>query len=164
MGRSNTRYRAEADCGMKNDKMYIHFSVPIESVLRLAENGQVYISDKTRAYEAIVRLQATRAMRGKKMLSGPISLSVTAFLPVPEHYFARAFQEKALAGELLHTKNPSWGDIGKIVSAALNGVVYADDAIVSAGAVIKRYSDYPRLEVRVAEMGQVSADLSWRLC
>lgn len=130
----------------------IRFSVPGEPVgkarPRFTKNGHAYTPDKTRSYEAIVKLCAMKAMKGKKLLTGAISLSVTAFFPIPK-YFTKAIREKALLGELRHQKKPDWDNVGKVVSDALNGVVYADDAKVSHATVDKRYSDFPRVEVLV---------------
>ena len=92
-------------------------------------------------------------MKGKKLLTGAISLTVTAFFPMPK-YFTKAIREKALSGELLHQKKPDWDNVGKIISDALNGVVYADDATVSRASVSKRYSDFPRVEVSVELCGE----------
>lgn len=133
----------------------ISFVVPGEPVAkarpRFTKNGHAYTPDRTRQYEEIVRLYAIRAMRGKKMLTGAISLSVVAFFPIPK-YFTKAIREKALAGGLWHTKKPDWDNIGKIVSDALNGVVYPDDAVVSDATVAKRYSSNPRVVVTVIEI------------
>lgn len=130
----------------------IRFSVPGAPVAkarpRFTQNGHAYTPDKTRSYEAIVKLCAMKAMKGKKLLTGAISLSVTAFFPIPK-YFTKAIREKALSGELWHQKKPDWDNVGKIVSDALNGVVFSDDAKVSRAIVEKRYSEFPRVEVSV---------------
>ena len=135
----------------------IRFSVPGEPVgkarPRFTKNGHAYTPDKTRSYEAIIRLCAIKAMKGKKLLTGAISLSVTAFFPIPKSY-TKTVREKALSGEMRHTKKPDWDNVGKIVSDALNGVVYADDAKVSHAIVDKRYSDFPRVEVAVELCGE----------
>ena len=135
----------------------IRFSVPGEPVGKarpqFTKNGHAYTPDKTRSYEAIVKLCAIKAMKGKKLLTGAISLSVTAFFPIPK-YFTKAIREKALSGELWHQKKPDWDNVGKIVSDALNGVVYADDAKVSHAIVEKRYSEFPRVEVSVESSGE----------
>lgn len=86
------------------------------------------------------------------MLTGAIGLRVTAYFPIPTS-FTRAKTEQAISGSLLHTKKPDWDNIGKIVSDALSGVVYADDATVSRAMVDKRYSDFPRVEVSVELCG-----------
>lgn len=130
----------------------IRFSVPGAPVAkarpRFTKNGHAYTPDKTRSYEAIVKLCAMKAMKGKKLLTGAISLSVTAFFPIPKSC-TNSVRAKALSGEFRHTKKPDWDNVGKVVSDALNGVVYADDAKVSHATVDKRYSDFPRVEVLV---------------
>jgi len=135
----------------------IRFSVPGEPVgkarPRFTKNGHAYTPDKTRSYEAIVKRCVIKAMKGKKLLTGAISLSVTAFFPIPQSS-TKAVRETALSGEMRHTKKPDWDNVGKIVSVALNGVVYADDAKVSHAIVDKRYSDFPRVEVAVELCGE----------
>lgn len=137
---------------------YISFSIPGAPIAkarpRFTKNGHTYTPDKTRAYEEIVRVWAIRAMHGKKMLTGPISLSVTAFFPIPK-YFTKAIREKAMAGKLLHQKKPDWDNVGKIVSDALNGLVYTDDAQVSHAIVEKRYSDKPRVELVIKQLADM---------
>lgn len=135
----------------------IRFSVPGAPVAkarpRFTKNGHAYTPDKTRSYEAIVKLCAMKAMKGKKLLTGAISLSVTAFFPIPKSC-TKSVRAKALSGEFRHTKKPDWDNVGKVVSDALNGVVYADDAKVSHATVDKRYSEFPRVEVSVESSGE----------
>ncbi len=135
----------------------IRFSIPGDPVAkarpRFTRNGYAYTPDKTRIYEETVRLHAIHAMRGKKMLTGAIGLRVTAYFPIPKS-FTKTKKEQAISGSLLHTKKPDWDNVGKIVSDALNGIVYADDAVVSDGAVKKQYSDFPRVEVQVECLGE----------
>lgn len=118
---------------------------------RFAKSGHAYTPAKTRVYEAIVKGEASIAMRWKKPLTGAISLSVRAFFPIPK-YFTRQIRQKALSGELYHQKKPDWDNVGKIISDALNGVVYADDAIVARAEVVKLYSDNPRVEICVKQL------------
>lgn len=133
----------------------IRFSVPGEPVgkarPRFTKSGHAYTPAKTRVYESIVKGEASIAMRWKKQLTGAISLSVRAFFPIPK-YFTRSIREKALSGELYHQKKPDWDNVGKIISDALNGVVYADDAIVARAEVVKLYSDNPRVEICVKQL------------
>lgn len=133
---------------------YIRFTIPGNPVPKARPrfaNGHAFTPEKTRSYEEMVRLFAMKAMRGKKMFTGAVSLSVTAFFPIPQS-FTKAVREKAITGRFRHKKKPDWDNVGKIVSDALNGVVYADDAVVSDGAVKKRYSDFPRVEVYVESL------------
>lgn len=134
----------------------IRFSIPGEPVAKgrpRFANGHAFTPNKTRAYEEIVRLHAMQAMRGKKMLTGPIGIRVTAYFSIPKN-FTKTKREQAISGALRHTKKPDWDNVGKIVSDALNGVVFSDDAKVSRAIVEKRYSEFPRVEVSVESSGE----------
>lgn len=133
---------------------YISFSIPGEPVAKgrpRFANGHAFTPNKTRAYEEIVRLHAMQAMRGKKMLTGPIGIRVTAYFPIPKS-FTNTKKEQAISGALRHTKKPDWDNVGKIVSDALNGVVYPDDAVIADATVSKRYGIEPRVVVTVLEI------------
>ena len=134
---------------------YISFSIPGNPVAkgrpRFARNGHTYTPDKTRIYEETVRLYATQAMRGKKMLAGAIGLRVTAYFPIPKS-FTKTKKEQAISGSLLHTKKPDADNIQKIISDACNRIVYQDDAQISEAVIRKRYSDFPRVDVTVTEI------------
>ena len=64
---------------------YISFSILGDPVAkerpRFAKNGHVYTPSKTRVYEEMVRLHAIKAMKGKKMLTGAIELTVALYFP-----------------------------------------------------------------------------------
>ena len=67
----------------------IRFSIPGEPVAKgrpRFANGHAFTPNKTRAYEEIVRLHAMQAMRGKKMLTGPIGILVTAYFSIPKNF------------------------------------------------------------------------------
>ncbi len=113
---------------------------------RFTRSGHAYTPAKTRTYEEIVRLHATQAMRGKKMLSGAIELRVTAYLPIPKNFPVRE-KARALSGTLPCTKKPDWDNLGKIISDACNRIVYRDDAQICDSYVAKRYSAEPRVDV-----------------
>lgn len=133
---------------------YISFSIPGEPVAKgrpRFANGHAFTPNKTRVYEEIVRLHAMQAMRGKKMLTGPISIRVTAYFPIPKS-FTKTKKEQAISGALRHTKKPDWDNVGKIVSDALNGVVYPDDAVIADATVSKRYGVEPRVVVTALEI------------
>ena len=133
----------------------IKFSIPGEPVAkarpRFTRNGHAYTPAKTRIYEEIVRLHATKAMRGKKMLSGAVEMDITFYFPIPKS-FNKVLKAQATSGTLRHTKKPDWDNTGKIISDGCNRIVFQDDAQVSDSHVRKRYSDFPRVEVSIKEV------------
>ena len=114
--------------------------------------GHAYTPKKTVTYEAEVIAAYHRAypnrVRWEKGV--PLRLRVAAYYGVPKSA-SQKDRARMLAGEILPTKKPDYDNIGKIVSDALNGVAYYDDAQISDGGVKKAYSAEPRVEVRIYE-------------
>lgn len=135
--------------------MMIKFSIPGEPVAkarpRFTRNGHAYTPAKTRTYEEIVRLHATQAMKGKKLLTGAVEMSIWAYFPIPKS-FNKDKREQAKSGELAHTKKPDWDNVGKIVADGCNRIIYNDDAQVCVSHVYKWYSEFPRVEITIKEM------------
>ena len=133
--------------------MRISITVPGEPVAkarpRFTKNGHVYTPKKTAVYEQVIGLHARAAMKGHKILTGPIRLSVTAYMPIPQSW-SRTQKTKAMSGALRHTKRPDLSNIIKSVEDALNGIVYADDAQIDRyGESRKAFSSIPRTEIVV---------------
>ena len=86
--------------------------------------------------------------RGCALLDGPIAVRIYAYHPCNKSD-SRPTVLRKLTGKLLPTKKPDWDNIGKIICDALNGIAYADDAQVTDGRVVKRYSAEPRVVVEL---------------
>ena len=131
--------------------MRISITVPGEPVAkarpRFTKNGHVYTPKKTAVYEQVIGLHARAAMKGKKILTGAIKLSVTAYMPIPQSWSLKQ-KTKAMSGALRHTKRPDSDNLCKAVQDALNGIIYADDAQIDEVHIIKRYG-IPRTEIVV---------------
>lgn len=114
--------------------------------------GHAYTPKKTVTYEAEVIAEYHRAypnrVRWEKGV--PLRLRVDAYYGVPKSA-SQKDRARMLAGEILPTKKPDYDNIGKIVSDALNGVAYYDDAQISDGGVKKAYSAEPRVEIKIYE-------------
>ena len=133
--------------------MRISITVPGEPVAkarpRFTKNGHVYTPKKTAVYEQVIGLHARAAMKGHKILTGPIRLSVNAFFGIPKSWNLKQ-KTKAMSGALRHTKKPDLSNIIKSVEDALNGIVYADDAQIDRyGESRKAFSSIPRTEIVV---------------
>ena len=131
--------------------MRISITVPGEPVAkarpRFTKNGHVYTPKKTAVYEQVIGLHARAAMKGKKILTGAIKMSVTAYMPIPQSW-SRTQKAKAMSGALRHTKRPDSDNLCKAVQDALNGIIYADDAQIYEVHILKRYG-IPRTEIVV---------------
>lgn len=114
---------------------------------RFSKSGHTYTPEKTRNYEAALRIEAQHAMAGAKPFEGPVRVTMTALFSVPQSWSQKK-QAAALLGIDRPTKKPDWDNIAKLTDA-LNGVVWRDDRQVVCGSITKRYSDAPMLHIMV---------------
>lgn len=87
--------------------------------------------------------------RYKPYFTGPISMKITFFMPIPKS------TTKKKAKELLgspHIKKPDVDNLVKWVLDCSNNVLYKDDSIVYSLSVCKKYSDNPRTEFTISEV------------
>lgn len=116
--------------------------------------GHAYTPSKTTAYEAAVAwaYKSAAAKANKQPYAGdvPLRLTVIAHMPIPSS--RPKYQRTAMAdGSIMPTGRPDWDNIGKIISDALNGIAYKDDAQIVDARVIKVYSNIPHVEVQIEE-------------
>ena len=98
---------------------------------RFTRTGHAFTPQRTRDYEECVRTAWTQS--GYTMLDGPIAVRIYAYHPCNKSD-SRPTVLRKLAGKLCD---------------ALNGLAYADDAQVTDGRVVKRYSAEPRVVVEL---------------
>jgi len=115
---------------------------------RFTKTGMAYTDDKTAAYENLVRLAFQAESQGAPPLTGPVSLSIIAYMPIPSSLSDK--RKRAMVGKP-HTKKSDADNIAKAVNDGLNGVAYADDSQIWMLIVRKVYSETPRLEVTIEE-------------
>jgi Holliday junction resolvase RusA-like endonuclease len=112
--------------------------------------GVTFTPAATRAYETALRWAAQVAMNGRKPLTGPLSLAVEAFLPVPRSW-SKKRQRMAIAGLVRPTGRPDLDNIIKSTDA-LHSIIWNDDTQVVDVRASKRYSDKPRLVLTVMSL------------
>lgn len=112
------------------------------------DSGHAYTPERTRAYEKALRTEAALAMRGKKIMTGYVEVTVGAWFPIPESW-SSVKATSARHGDV----RPGKIDCDNILKVldALNGIVFKDDAQIVKATVSKHYSSYPRLSVTVHE-------------
>lgn len=109
--------------------------------------GRAYTPEKTRNFETNLRLAAQDVMAGQPPLEGPLYVIVEAHLPIPQSWSAKK-RKAAIDGTLRPITKPDWENLAKMLDA-FNEVVWRDDAQIVHGAILKLYSDRPRLKVKV---------------
>lgn len=92
------------------------------------------------AYEKAVRDAYLLEHGGKKPLGGPLTVTITAFLPIPKSETLRS-KQLMRDGWLKPTKKPDIDNIAKAVLDALNGVAWVDDKQICALSAAKYYAD-----------------------
>jgi len=118
----------------------------------VTRTGHAFTPKKTVTYEAEI-VGAYRAAYPDRVLwekGVPLRLRVNAYYGIPKSATKRE-RAAMLAGEISPTKKPDFDNIGKIVSDALNGIAYHDDAQITDGKVRKEYSEEPRIVVWICE-------------
>lgn len=113
--------------------------------------GRVFTPSTTRAYERDLAWHAAAAMRGREPLQGPLSVALTAIMPVPRSWPAKR-RRAALAGDLMPTGRPDLDNQIKALDAG-NGILWGDDAQIVRITAEKRYGAEPGLLIEVAEIG-----------
>ena len=111
-----------------------------------------YTPAKTKTYEEQVALVSRIAMKteNKTICSSAIRVNMEIFVPIPKSW-SKIKRTRALNGEEYPTTKPDADNVAKGVLDALNGIVFEDDKQVVGLFIVKRYSDRPRVEVRVYE-------------
>jgi Holliday junction resolvase RusA-like endonuclease len=115
----------------------IAFTIPAEPIAfaRSGGNGSVRFTPKRqRDFMALVKLAAHKAMDGEPPLDGPIDLKIRATYLIP-----MSWSKKRAATARWRTARPDVDNIAKIISDAMNEIVYADDAQVVSLTVQKVY-------------------------
>lgn len=111
--------------------------------------AQVYTPSETRNEMAVVRqMGADRMGNQPPWDEAAIDFRAMFYFAVPLS-FSKRRREDALAGRLLPTKKPDVDNLVKLVTDALKGIVWRDDAQITEMHIWKRYSDRPRTVVEI---------------
>lgn len=110
--------------------------------------ARAYTPAKTQRYEDLIKSRAYDAMAGAPPLDEALAVDVTAFVAPPQS-LSKAKMAEALAGERKPLTRPDLDNYVKAALDGMNGIVFRDDSLVTDLAVSKRYSETPRLEIRV---------------
>ena len=109
-----------------------------------------YTPSETRNQEALVRDFAQKAMGNRPPLEGPIKFNMCAYLPVPPSWSNKK-RADAIAGKIFPIGKPDFDNYAKLISDAINQLVFVDDSQIVTSTIYKRYSDRPRLSVVITQ-------------
>lgn len=115
-----------------------------------------YSPKKTVNYEKMVRIEATKSMRGHEPSLKPIELSLHVCMMIPISW-SKKRRCMAAQGLINPTNKPDLDNILKAVGDSLNSICYKDDSQVIRIMVQKSYSENPHVYVVVRELDGESA-------
>lgn len=108
-----------------------------------------YTPRATVEYEKRVRL-AYLEQAGPEFGERALVLSVLVVKEPPKSA-SKATREAMLAGEILPTVKPDFDNYAKVVSDALNGIAWHDDAQIVLGECLKVYGEQARLVAVISD-------------
>ena len=134
--------------------MFVMFRVPGPPVAkarpRVTTHG-TYTPRSTRLYETKVRAAYMEQVGDVRFAQGaPVALKVLVFKTPPKSS-SKAKRLQMLSGAIGAVQKPDWDNFGKIVSDALNGAAWEDDAQVVNAQVVKLYGEEPGIWVLIAD-------------
>lgn len=112
--------------------------------------GHVYTPPRTASYENRLAWAAQAEMKGRKLMDGPLDVSIRAYLGIPAS-MTKVKRALAQAGYAWPTKKPDIDNFCKSALDSLNKVVFLDDSQVVRCLVEKHWSDQPRLEIIITQ-------------
>lgn len=134
----------------------VTFHVPGQAVGKgrprfVKATGRAYTPGPTLTYENLVKNAAADAMQDWPPFDGPVSLTILVDVLVSESWptWKRA---AALAGRIMPTGKPDSDNLLKLISDAINKVVWVDDAQVCDCEITKRFSEKAGVTVKVVSL------------
>lgn len=108
---------------------------------------------KTANYETLVKMEYQQQCPGVVFdKEKALGMRIIAYKAPPSSASKRKTMQM-LDGVVFPGKKPDWDNLGKIICDALNGLAYLDDAQIVNAQVIKRYAQFPSVEVEIWEEG-----------
>ncbi len=135
----------------------VDFTVPGDPVAkgrprfaRVGKGVRAITPAKTRAYEDIVAITATQAMKSKRLepFAGPLSVAIAVSVPAPASW-SKKRKAAAYEHDYLPTRRPDLDNYVKAILDGCEGIVWHDDAQVVGVYATKRYGLAPCVRVTV---------------
>jgi Holliday junction resolvase RusA-like endonuclease len=108
---------------------------------------RAYTDAKTASAETWIKVCAIEQV-GQPMLMGALNVTFMVGVAVPASW-SKKKRAAALIGEIRPTGKPDFDNLAKLVSDALNRIVWVDDAQITDVSFIKRYLDTPSTTIIV---------------
>lgn len=103
----------------------------------------IYTPKKTKDFESELKWKIKASLIGYEF---PIECEH----PIAMHIEFRFAMSNNKSKDMLHCKKPDWDNLGKIVSDALNGLLYKDDKQLWDVRIIKKYNDINKDQIYIS--------------
>jgi Holliday junction resolvase RusA-like endonuclease len=113
--------------------------------LARARYSEHRVYDSQKQLKLIIGIQLVNQHNNKPPFSGPISLNVRFYLPLPKRY------STTLPGSY-HLYRPDLSNLIKLVEDVATGIIYKDDCIIAQIQSIKLYDRNPRTELTITTL------------
>lgn len=110
-------------------------------VVNIKGRSVSFTPKKTKDYELVLASIAGLAMRGRPLLTGPLSINVTFVLAIPASW-SKKKKESAVLQRLRPTTRPDLDNLLKVIDG-LEMVVFKNDSQIVEARVIKIYGKNP---------------------
>lgn len=116
-------------------------------------SGRAFTPKLTANYETLVHTEYVAQCKGFRFPDDAmLDMRILAYYSIPKSGSKKA-REKKLANVVRPTKKPDIDNVVKMVADALNQVAYKDDTQIVDCQVRKFYSERPRVEVLIRQIG-----------
>ena len=113
---------------------------------------RMHTDPKTVAYEGLISLQATLAMRGRPAIEGPVEVRIRAYYRIPKSASKNDALMMAQGFITPANKKPDIDNVAKsVMDGCSKGLCFKDDTQVVTLTCTKRYCDNPRVEVSITK-------------
>lgn len=121
----------------------------------VSRNGftKAYTPKETAMYENLVRVEyEIQTERYRFSDASFLEMKVCAYYSVSKST-SKKRREAMIGGDIRPTKKPDMDNVIKVIADSLNNVAYKDDTQIVTCKCYKYYSDEPRVEVTIKELG-----------
>lgn len=116
--------------------------------------GRAFTPKQTVNYETLVHSEYMIQCGGYRFPDDAmLDMRILAYYSIPKSG-SRKMREQNLANIIRPTKRPDMDNVVKLVADALNQVAYRDDTQIVDCQVRKFYSEEPRIEVTIRQVGE----------
>lgn len=112
--------------------------------------GHAYTPEKTKLYEYAMRQWFIREYPYFVPFEGRVKVTIIAYFTIPKST-SKKKEAEMLSENISPTKKPDIDNITKIVLDAMNTFAFKDDTQVIKLQVEKKYSNTPRIYVKIEE-------------